>query len=390
MKKLLPTLALGLLTLVTDVQAAPFTNVIDVHFTFTTERKNNYGSLDRTLGIMRQSQGILNKAHADGGTGCFFNFTRPREIPNNWQVGPDNQGISQLQNNQVPGAFTTRDQIGADMVGLNASIGPAGLAFRGNPFGYAVRFLSGPATAHEIGHTFGCGHGGDNGGGPSDGGDTPYARGWAVRNAAGTRFGTVMTGAQIVRYSTPVQTFDNQPIGNAARADNRRRIIETRIEASRQRRLIPTAFGTKYAVHNRAENNIIEVPGDNPGNGVQLGLWNALTAAHNQWTFGAASVAGWLKMRNVGTGLFASVDSGSTANGARIVQAIVRTEPWQELRPVWLDSGICSLQFRNSNKFIRSGNGDRGTRLTLSPNGSDVLEQYYFQDVSFSFNVIVP
>ncbi len=389
MKSIINTLLLGLFA-ATPLSAVTHTNVVDVHFTFTTERKNNYGSLDRTLGIMRQSQGILNKAHADGGTGCFFNFTRPREIPNNWNVGPDNQGVFQLRDNQVPGAFTTRDQLGADMVGLNGAIGPAGLAFVGNPFGYAVRFLSGPATAHEIGHTFGCGHGGDNGGGAGDGGDRDYARGWAVRNAAGTRFGTIMTGGQIVRYSTPLQTFDGQPIGTAAKGDNRRRIIETRIESSRQRRLIPTAFGIKHAVHNRADNNNIEVPSASTANGAQLGLWNAITSAHNQWTFTNAPTAGWLKMRNVSSGLYTSIDRGLNDNGAKIVQATIRNEAWQDVRPVWRDSGLFSLQFRNGNKFIRAANANRGALLSLSPTDGDALEQFYFQDVSFSFDVITP
>jgi hypothetical protein len=199
---------LMLLTLVAPtsaLQASEVTNVVDVHFTYTTERKNNYGGYDKTVGIMRQSQGITNKAHLDSGTGMFFNYVLPRELPNNFDVNHnDSSGIQQLRDNQVPGAHATRDSVGADVIGMSAFIGAAGLAYTGDPGYYAVKFLSGPASAHELGHSFGCGHT------ESTSGDTAYSHAFSTTNAAGATVGTVLAGAQILRYSTPTQTFEGQ------------------------------------------------------------------------------------------------------------------------------------------------------------------------------------
>jgi len=225
----------------TSLQALS-TNEVKVHvqiaFMWTPERESNYGGKSQVIANMRQSWGISNRAHDSSNTGMAISYV-PRDSAVNYTANSGNQSIIfDLRDGGVPGANDWWNQSGADVKGLNGQMSAAGLAFRGDPRQYAVKFLTGPASAHELGHTFGLGHGGVGSGYEDGNGDTPYAGGWATRKG-GTRRGTIMTGGQIGWYSTPELTFNGETTGIPNVKDSTRRIRETRLESSRIKNVRP-------------------------------------------------------------------------------------------------------------------------------------------------------
>ena len=338
--------------------------VVDVHFNYTQERENNYGGRNETLAIMKAAQGLMNRAHAESGTGIQYNYVLPTKVNYNADSSTNN-ALSDLRFNRIPGIHGRRDRLGTDMIAINASIRAAGVAYTTYRQTFAVRFLSGPATAHEVGHTLGCGHGGIAGDGGQ--GDRGYARGWAFRDAGGKRFGTVMTGAQIVRFSSPRLTFRGRTIGIANKADNLRRIRETRREQSRIRNLNPAAAGAgqRWYVRTRAGGQALESEANRRNNGTNIKLWPFRSSApHHAWNFENAPTGGFVKLRNASTRGYLDVAGVSRATSANVQQwGNNGSRGNQELRVRGNGAGFHKFQFRHSGHWLTAVTDRRGANV---------------------------
>jgi len=320
---------------------------------WTAERQNNYGGKNQVLANMRQSLGITNRAHDNSKTGVFFNFVARASAVNYTASSSNNNIISDLRDGRVSGARDFRDRTGADVMGLNGQMSAAGVAFVGDPRQYAIKFLTGPTTAHEIGHSFGCGHGGVGSGFESGGGDRAYAGGWAFREN-GSRFGTIMTGAQIMWYSTPERTYRGRRTGIGNTKDNTRRIRETRRESSRIKRIKPWGGqgGGWWYARNRFSNIQMGLASNNSNNGTRL-TQSSGRGNYQQWRYDNAGVGGgWLTSRNRGSGK--AIDkTGRTSNGHFFHQwAHNPRNVNQHLKFDTNDTGLVRLRFRGGNKII--------------------------------------
>jgi len=340
--------------------------VVDVSFSYTQERQNNYGGSNQVLANMNQSLGITNTAHDNTGTGMFFNYIVLGGAINYNPSGQ--QSIVDLRAGNVPATVNRRNTSGADVMALNSEMSAAGLAYVGDPRQYAVKFLTGPASAHELGHTFGCGHGGEGASYSSGNGDRPYAGGWAYRDGSNVRRGTVMTGAQIMWYSTPQKTFNGQTTGIPNVKDCKRRIRETRRESSRQRDVRPEGgrSGGWWTISNVYSNLNIGLQSNNSNNGTRL-VQKSGGDNWRQWRFDSAGVGGgWLTSRNRQTNKAIDM-TGNSTDGRYIHQ-------WshnpgnqnQHLKLDHDDSGRVRIRFRNGNKVIHNHGrkSNDGNKLT--------------------------
>lgn len=375
----------------TAVQGASldeYNTIVDVSFSWTQERQNNYGGRNQVLANMNQSLGITNRAHDNSDTGIFFNYIMNGGALNYNPPSNNNSVISSLRDGRVPGTVNRRNQKGADVMALNSQMAAAGLAFRGDPRQYAVRYLTGTTSAHELGHTFGCGHGGI-GSSYSDGqGDRPYAAGWAYRDGNNVRRGTIMTGAQIMWYSTPNKTFNGQRTGIANVKDSTRRIRETRRESSRIRNLKPQTgndgAGGWWYVTNRFSNRRMSLLSTNRNNGTRISQRSGSSDSF-QWRFDDAGLGNrTLTTRNRYSNKALDM-TGNTRPGQYVHQwSHNPSNRNQQFRFVYDSSGIMKIRFNNGNNYLenpfrRTGNN---TPLGQWSGAGSTHQQWYLQRVN--------
>jgi len=378
--------ALMLLT-ATQAQALSLNEMkahVQVAFMWTQERQNNYGGKSQVISNMRQSWGITNRALDNSDCGVQTSYV-PRDTAVNYNANSGNFSIiGDLRDGRVPGAYGWRDQSGCDVMALNGQMSAAGLAWGGDPRQYAVKFLTGPASAHELGHTFGLGHGGV-GSSYSDGtGDTGYAGGWAHQYSNG-RKGTTMTGAQIMWYSTPNKTFQGVVTGIPNVKDSTRRIIETRLESSRIRNIIPQggrASGWWY-IRNRWSNHYMGLASGNSNNGTRITQRHGRNS-YAQWRFDDAQIGGgWLTSRNRGSGKAMGM-SGVAADGRFCHQWDLQGVGTQyavnqHIKLDHQDDGFVRIRFRNGNRVAANSGfnaGDNNPVVQWPWVGYSILQWY--------------
>ncbi len=332
------------------------TNSVDVNFNYTAERRDNYGGVRQTFANMRQSLGLMNRAMDSSDTGVFFSFST-HSTPTQYRASSSNNNIvTDLRNGRVQGTIGRRDRVGADVMGVNGQMRAAGVAFVGDPRQYAIKFLTGPTTAHEVGHTFGASHGGIGSGFEDGRGDRPYAAGWAFRDSNGRRYGTVMTGAQILWYSTPRNTFQGRRTGIANVKDSSRRIRETKQESSRIRSFRPEGgrAGGWYHIRNRLSNLQMGLRTRSRDTGIQLAQTSD-RSTFAQWRFDNAGIGGgWLTCRNRGSDR--SIDMGGISRQNRPVRQALnnRGSRNQHLKFDHDDNGMVRIRFRNGGRVIQN------------------------------------
>jgi len=353
---------------------------VQVAFMWTPERESNYGGKNQVIANMRQSWGIANRAHDNGDTGMYFSYI-PRDSAVNYNPsGNNNNIISDLRDNRVPGAHSWRNVTGGDVMGLNGQMSAAGLAYLGDERQYAVRFLTGNATAHELGHTFGCGHGGEGSSFSSGNGDRPYAGGWAFRNGNNQRLGTVMTGGQIMWYSTPNKTFQGRATGIADVKDNRRRILQTRIESSRVRNTRPEGgrSGGWWYIRGKYSNLYAGLQNQNSQNGTRL-VQNDRRNNYSQWKFTNAGIGGgWMTIQNRGSGKVMDM-SGVAQDRQHVHQWRNFNHLNQHAKLDHMDNGLVRIRFRNGGRTLANDgiNANNFNPLVQWPwNGATTLQWY--------------
>ncbi|MER5452268.1 RICIN domain-containing protein [Streptomyces sp. NPDC002764] len=81
---------------------------------------------------------------------------------------------------------------------------------------------------------------------------------------------------------------------------------------------------------------MLDVPGGSNSNGTALDQRSDVNGTHQWWKLVPAATSGYYRLVNIKSGLCADVQSGSTADGAKIIQWPANGGSNQEWQPVGL------------------------------------------------------
>lgn len=298
--------------------------VVDIYTPYTTYFLNSYGGdVAQVRSGIFETIGVINSALASSQIDMRVNVVGIEEI--DYTTAAGRMPLWDFADNNGFDFFGRRDAYGADMMALFMFQNSGGETW--NNF-YGIRTGGfGDVTAHEFGHTHGCGHGYEGMGVTefSQFGSTPIAKGYRWDGASGTRWKTIMisnydfNAASSWLYSNPNVTFDGTPAGVAGSRNNAQQIYTERFRFTDAGQLTPnTDWNAKWVLINRATNIAIAAPNNQSGAALQHSDYNGGAEYHwqfhrNWWNWNES----WVY--NPSSQKYLTIPVGAT-NGAAIVQ----------------------------------------------------------------------